>query len=704
MIRNQEDLLLYGATQGFLQGRPMQMCWADQGETIFFLRSSPDSKLIRLYEYTCLTKALCEILTPEQLLQGHAEELSTEEKARRERLRMSAQGFTSFSLSADNRFILLPFSSRLFLFDRAKKQTSEIPAELPILASQFSPDGTKIAFVQGRDVFVWDLITKTRTQITHSASESTQYGVAEFVAQEEMHRFSGLFWAPDGTKLAICEVDNQAVQLWHMGNLLHPEQPAVAFPYPRTGTANAQVRLGLFPVQGGAATWVTWDQNEFPYLASVCWPQHASLTLVVQNRCQKDIHVLQADEITGQTNILWAEHDETWLNLDQSVPRYARNSQCWLWSTEKNGSYELESRDCKGNFSGIVVPKELKYHSLLAVDEERGLIWVASCPNPTERHVYQVSLANGATKKMTHEAGIHHAIPLLGQTKWIHLYSSMDALPQCAIRQEHTPFAEVLPAVETEPTWDVQVEFVQTGAQQFHAALVRPAGFVKNKKYPVILDIYAGPCHIHVQRIKRRWLLNQWLANQGFVVVAVDGRGTPGRGHLWERGIHQDFSKIPLQDQIDALASLGQAHPELDLSRVGISGWSFGGYMAALGVLKRPDVFKAAVAGAPVVDWEYYDTHYTERYLGLPAENAVGYTNSNLQTYAESLSRPLLLLHGTADDNVYFMHTLKLSQTLLQAGKHHEFLPFVGATHMLSDPILHQRKWETIAAFFARTL
>jgi dipeptidyl-peptidase-4 len=255
------------------------------------------------------------------------------------------------------------------------------------------------------------------------------------------------------------------------------------------------------------------------------------------------------------------------------------------------------------------------------------------------------------------------------------------------------------------PPFVPRVEIARVGpGAGFYTAVVRPLQFQASKRYPVIVDVYGGPHHKQVTAGMGRWLMDQWLADQGFLVVAVDGRGTPGRGRNWERAISKRFGSVPLEDQVAGLRALGKKHPPMDLDRVGITGWSFGGYMAALAVLKRPDVFKAAVAGAPVVDWLDYDTHYTERYLGLPQTDAAAYKEGSLLTYAGKLERPLLLVHGTADDNVYFRHSLKLVDALFRAGKDFEILPLSGLTHMVPDPVVTQRLRTRIANFFKKYL
>jgi dipeptidyl-peptidase-4 len=232
--------------------------------------------------------------------------------------------------------------------------------------------------------------------------------------------------------------------------------------------------------------------------------------------------------------------------------------------------------------------------------------------------------------------------------------------------------------------------------------VTRPRERAAEKKLPVIVDAYGGPAHQHVSRTPR--LLAQWMADQGYLVVSFDGRGTPRRGRAWERALRDDLGGVNLDDQVAALRALAAEVPEVDLARVGITGWSFGGYLAALAVMKRPDVFRAAVAGAPVVDWRDYDTFYTERYLGLPRENAAAYDRSSLLTWAPSLDRPLLVLHGTADDNVYFLHSLKLSDALFRAGRPHELLPLSGLTHMVPDPVVVERQWERVMRHFREHL
>jgi dipeptidyl-peptidase-4 len=300
---------------------------------------------------------------------------------------------------------------------------------------------------------------------------------------------------------------------------------------------------------------------------------------------------------------------------------------------------------------------------------------------------------------------VHGAVFARNHAIYVHYRTPLSGAPRAEVcRADGTRIGE-LPSVAETPPFVPKVEMVRVGSGRgFYAGVLRPRDFDPRKRYPVLVDVYGGPGANSVWAVMRAWLLSQWLADQGFIVVAVDGRGTPGRGRDWERAISRKFGSVPLTDQIAGLKALGQRFPELDLDRVGIVGWSFGGYMAALAVLKRPDIFKAAVAGAPVVDWLDYDTHYTERYLGMPDTDAAVYQEASLLPYASRLRRPLLLIHGTADDNVFFRHTLKLADALFRAGKEFELLPLSSSTHMTPDPVVTERLWSRIALHFHRHL
>jgi dipeptidyl-peptidase-4 len=353
----------------------------------------------------------------------------------------------------------------------------------------------------------------------------------------------------------------------------------------------------------------------------------------------------------------------------------------------------------------VIVPSTDGFAGLVDVDEENGQVVYHASRDPTQLHLFRVSLEGGKPERLTVEKGLHTATFAKNHIVCARQSALLGAMPVTSVFRADGTFVGEMPSVAEEPPFVPNDEIVRVGeGKGFYAAVIRPREFDKRKRYPVLLHVYGGPTHKIVQAAMHTRLIDQWLANQGFIVASLDNRGTPGRGREWERSVYKDFGGLPLDDQVAGLRALGHRFSEMDLERVGVYGWSFGGYLSALAVLRRPDVFHAAVAGAPVVDWLDYDTHYTERYLGLPEGGSDAYANNSLLTYAADLQRPLLLVHGTADDNVYFRHTLKLTDALFREGKQFEVLPLSGLTHMVPDPVVMQRLYERIAAHFQRHL
>jgi dipeptidyl-peptidase-4 len=648
------------------------------------------------------------------VLQGAEENLSPEEKARRERMRVTARGFASFQLSEDGTLVLVSLSGKLFTFHRGSGKIQELPTgKGTLLDPKFSPDGKQIGYVLDHDVYVMDLATLKERRVTTGGTEDVSHGLAEFVAQEEMDRHTGWWWSPDSQSIAFEEADNREVEIWEVADPAKPGQIGQPQRYPRPGKNNTKVRLGVVSARGGEPVWVKWDAEKYPYLATVKWDKGGPLTILIQARSQQEMVLLAVDASTGSTTPLLTEKDDAWLNLDQDVPRWLKDGSGFLWSSEREGAPQLELRDPKGGLVRVVIPSDAGYlpsfamrgPGLLHVDEQRKLVYFRGTENPTQSHLFRASLHGGRPERLTEESGIHSAVFSQDGSVSVRSFSGPKTLRRSYVMRQFGSNLIEVPSVAEEPPFQPTTEIVKVGeGKGFWCSVTRPRAFNPKQKYPVIVDVYAGPGIQRVANSKGSHLMPQWLADQGFIVVSMDGRGTPGRGREWERCIRSNFGVIPLEDQSTALHALAQKYRELDLSRVGITGWSFGGYMSALAVLKRPDIFKAGVAGAPVTDWQDYDTHYTERYLGLPNENTSGYHESSLLTYAKDLKRPLLIIHGTCDDNVYFVHSLKLSEALFRAGKEHQVLPLSGFTHMVPDPLVRERLEERIVRFFQKHL
>jgi dipeptidyl-peptidase 4 len=696
----------HAETRGFMLGRPTQATPTPDGKAVLFLRSKARVPKLELYEFDVATRQTKQLLSPEQVLRGAEEKLSPEEKARRERMRVSVGGFTAIQLSEDGALILLSLSGKLYVVRRSTGELEELKTgEGAVLDPKFSHDGKSVAYVRDYDVHLFDLKTGQERPITFGGNERVTHGVAEFVAQEEMNRFSGFWWSPDSRFIVYEEADASDVEIWHVTDPAKPEQPPHPYFYPRPGKANVRVRVGIVPSGGGETVWVEWDVERLPYLTKVDWDEHGPLTVTVQSRDQKDLALLRVDPTTGKTLSLLTEHDPVWINLDQSMPKWLEDGSGFLWTSEREGGPQLELRDRNGAFVRVLVPHADGYQDLVDVDTKSGQIILRAQTDPTQSYLLRATLLGGKLVPIATETGIHGAIFAKNHALYVHVLTSPDAMPKATVHRADGSIVGELPSVAEDPPFVPRAQILKEGeGQGFYSEMIRPRDFDPSKRYPVIVNVYGGPLHNSVSAAMNARLLRQWLADQGFLVVAMDGRGTPGRGREWERAIAKHFGSVPLADQVTALQALGNRFPEMDLGRVGIVGWSFGGYMSALAVLKRPDVFKAAVAGAPVVDWLDYDTHYTERYLGMPDTDAAAYREGSLLTYAAGLERPLLLVHGTSDDNVFFRHTLKLTDAFFRAGKYFELLPLSGLTHMVPDPVITEQLWSRIANHFEKHL
>jgi len=727
----------YAATRRFSAGQPTAVKLVPDGSAVLFLRSPARSFVQDLYEFNTATGLERRLLTADQILQGAEENLSVEERARRERMRVSARGITSYQLSQDGTKILVPLSGRLFVIVRSSGSVRELNSEAGFpLDPRFSPDGRFLACVRDKELYVMDIASGAERRLTSGSNATLSHGLAEFVAQEEMDRNEGYWWSPDSKTLVYQETSTDGMETMHIADATHPDREPQAWAYPRPGQKNAEVRLGLIPIEGGETRWVSWDRGRYPYLATVKWKDKAPLTILVQNRQQTEealLHV-QSDPMpvsvgamdhgaqpTGKHQSaptplsvgamvhcaqLLVEKDDAWINLDQSMPKWFPDGNAFLWTTERNGSWQLELRGADGRLLRSLTGVEFRYKGFVDLDPERKVVHVSGGDDPTQAHLFRLSTdAVAAPAPVTTEPGLHSATFSENHQVYVHTSSTMDGRRRQIVRSTDGRELGSLQSVAEQPPFVPNIELTTVGADPtFHSVLVRPRNFDARRRYPVLVSVYGGPHGQEVMATPSAYLLDQWIADHGFIVVSIDGRGTPSRGRNWERAIRGNLIEIPLDDQVAGLKALARKYRELDLDRVGIYGWSFGGYFSAMAVMRRPDIFDVGVAGAPVAEWLDYDTHYTERYLGLPDENPSGYADSSVLTYAKDLDKALLIIHGTADDNVYFSHSLKMSNALFRAGKTHDFLALSDFTHMVAEPLVTRRLYERIIEFMSEHL
>jgi dipeptidyl-peptidase 4 len=697
-----QDIAAQTETANFRFGMPKEpvLCADDK---VIFLRSGPrDSKQV-LYEFdphAGRQGTVTELLRAATLLGGAENEtLTPEEKARRERLRLTARGFASFELSRDETRILLPLSGRVFVYERTQKRAHELATGEGAIDPHFSHDGRSVGYVRDNNMYVIGVDAGTPLALTSGGTAADSYGTAEFVAQEELDRSRGFFFAPDDTSVVVQETRSDGVEQFAILDPSKPEQMPDKVYYPRAGKKNQQALLFRVPTRGGIRVPIVWDSVRYPYIAEVQWFSGAPLTLVVMDRVQQNLAVLAVDE-SGATRELLHEHDAAWVERLPGIPKWLPSGKGFLWASEQNGSWQLELRSRDGAFLRHLTTNAIGLRAVTHVDETRGVAMVVAAEEPTEAGALEVSLAGlasspGANPRVLVDAKAAQIFPKYGDRNhaFLSYETSFRTMPVWRMRTADGAWLADLPSVAERPRLMPRVQLLHVGPDHVRVAVVRPERWQARFPLPIVDAAYGGPHVTVVQANAAQFLRPQWTANvTGAAVVLLDAKGTPHRGRAWERAIREKLESVPLEGHADTLTRLGEVAPDLDTQCIGIMGWSFGGYLSAAAALYGPPLFRAAVAGAPVTDWLEYDTAYTERYLGLPGERAQAYAGSSLlQQAATSRGRTLaklLLIHGTADDNVYFHHSLKLADALQRQGQPFEFMVLPGTTHMLAEPPL----------------
>ncbi len=680
------------ATFDFRLGIPTPLAITKDG-AVLFRRTPPRAFAADLYELAP-DGTVAPLALVADLMGAGEEHLSNAEKARRERTRTATRGVVDIDVSDDGQTVFVPLGGVFHLIDRKTRARRTIDPAGDAYDPHLSPDGKSIAFVRGGDLWV-STAAGTRRLTKHPGE--LEYGVADFAAQEELGRRRGFWWSPDGKSIAFQRTDATKVDTIYVADARHPEKPPVPFKYPRAGTANATVDLGVIAVEGGGEPrWLSWDPR-YVYLVSVIWSEHAPLSALVLDRDQQDLAYLAFSG--DKSHALLTEHDDAWLNVNVGAPRWLDDGSGFLWLTEAPGDWVLELHAPDGKLVRALTTPELGLRGLAGIDGTAAIV-TASTDAPRQQ-VWRVPLDGTAATQISAGEGVESA-----QTKHgvVVITDALAAGGRTTVAIAHGATHE-LPSVAEQPLLvpTTRLETVQIGGRTHHVALTRPRHYDPAHRYPVLLKVYAGPHATMVTAARDAYVMDQWYADAGFIVMRSDGRGTPDRGRAWERAILEDLITIPLEDQIAALQEMGARHPEMDLARVGVFGWSFGGYFSTLAVLLRPDVFACAVAGAPVTDWSLYDTAYTERYMKRPEQNPGGYARASALTHAARLSRPLLVIHGITDDNVHFAHTLALIEALYVAGKRAEVIT-LSATHMVPDPKLNQAREQVQIDFFRQHL
>ncbi|TDE30729.1 prolyl oligopeptidase family serine peptidase [Actinomadura sp. 6K520] len=664
-------------TRRFSLGVPRAFQIAPDESRVAFLRTrAGDDPVTCLWTLDTGTGEERCVADPAALDVPGEENLPAEERARRERAREQAGGIVGYATDRSMRQAVFTLAGRLHVADLDTALVRELPARAPVFDPRPDPAGRRVAYVSGRTLRLIEIDGTDDRALVQPESDQVSYGLAEFVAAEEMGRMRGHWWAPDGGTLLAARVDETPVQRWHIADPANPDAAPSEIAYPAAGTPNAMVSLVLLKVDGGRVD-VAWDRGMFPYVVTASWDRHG-LLIVVQPRDQRVTRVLRVDPSNGETSLLHNEHDPVWTEIVPGLPARTGGGDL-VWATEDR---ETDTR--RLTVAGTpVTPPGLQLRSVLGVDGD-AILFTGS-EEPTEIHLY--SRDETGVTKITEGRGVFGGTRSGGVTV---VTGARPDRPGVEIEVRAPSGTHPIASLAETPVITPRVELLRAGDREIRTAVLLPTGWKPGDgRLPVLMDPYGGPHAQRVLAVQRAYCEPQWLADQGFAVVIADGRGTPARGPAWERAVHGDFAEPVLEDQITALIEAARRHRDaFDLDRVGIRGWSFGGWLAGLAVLRRPDVFHAGIAGAPVTDWRLYDTHYTERYLGHPDEEPENYAANSLIEMAGELKRPLMIIHGLADDNVVAAHTLRLSSALLAAGRPHTVLPLSGVTHMTPQEVV----------------
>ena len=720
------------------------------GSRVTFLRGKNDNKnRLDLWAYD-VASGKTQMLVDSNVVQPGEEVLSDAEKARRERARTaSLSGIIEYQWAPDGRTLLFPLGGELYLYDLDKSGKDAVRklthGEGFATDPKISPKGGFVSFIRERNLWVIDLASGKQIQLTRDGSGSIGNGVPEFVADEEMDRHTGYWWAPDDSAIAFTRIDESPVPVQKRYEVYPDRTEVVEQRYPASGDRNVLITLHVADIasigQPVPTSEHAIDTKDGParvrlqtrmspvamrtidlgpdtdiYLARVDWRDPRHLTFQRQSRDQKKLELIEADLVTGKQRTLITETSRTWVPLHNNL-RFLDDGRM-LWSSERSGFEHLYVVDPKGHATALT-SGDWPVDSVLAVDEAGGFVYFAAGKDsPLDVQVYRVALRGGAIERLSKPDGTHKAAFAGNASVYVDNWSTPDTPPQLQLfRNDGTLIATLIDNDITDPKHPYAkyraahrpLEFgtltAADGKTTLHYSLIKPAGFDPSRRYPVVVFVYGGPA---AQTVVRSWpgrgdhWFNQYLAQNGYVVFSIDNRGTPRRGADFGGALYGKQGTVEVEDQLQGVKWL-KSQPWVDGTRIGVHGWSNGGYMTLMLLAKASDQYACGIAGAPVTDWGLYDTHYTERYMNLPAANVDGYRDARVLQHIGGLTSKLLLVHGMADDNVLFSNSTALMSALQKRGQPFELMTYPGAKHGLKgSDLLHRLK--TGAAFFTRCL
>ncbi len=695
---------------------PVQLKFSPDGSRVTYLQGKTDDyNRYDLWEYN-LKDNKNRLLVDSAALFSGPENLSDEEKARRERQRIFGKGILEYKWSKDGKALLFPLNGDLYYYELASAKSRKLTdTDAFETDARFSPKGHYVSFIREQNLYALNLKTGKEIQLSNDGGGVIKNGMAEFVAQEEMGRMTGYWWSGDEAKIAYTRVDESPVKEAIRNEIYADEVKLFNQRYPFTGTDNVEIKLGVVNINNQKTDWIDLGEDKDIYIARAKWlKDNKTLSYQWQDRSQHNLELRFYNSDSKKQKVALTETSKTWINLHFDL-EFLNDKKHFVWASERDGFKHLYLYRTNGEMIRQITQGDWVVDSLKGIDEKKGIVYFAGRKDTAlESHLYSVPLFKKGEIKRVTELGAYHNVVIAKDNKtFIDNSSSVNKPGSAALRKINGDFITWLEENKLDKSHPltpyladlITPEYGTLTAedgQTMHYRLFKPTNYQDGKKHPVIVNVYGGP---HAQRVTNSWrsknLYFQYMAQQGYVIFQLDNRGSYNRGKKFEDVIYKHLGVAEVADQIkgvEFLRTLDYVDPE----RIGIYGHSYGGYMALMTMFKAGDYFKAGVSGAPVTDWALYDTHYTERYVGHPASNAKGYEASAVFPYAEGLKGPLMIYHGMADDNVLFTHATKLFKQLQDQEKQFEMMTYPGSKHSLRGKSVQTHLHQTITSFFNR--
>jgi dipeptidyl-peptidase 4 len=569
------------------------------------------------------------------------------------------------------------FSADMLIYDRKTNSITK-PERQGVMLAEFSPDGNKIAYVSKNNLYIYDLLQKREIQVTEDGFENNIInGSTDWVYEEEFALSKGFYWSVDGKKLAYYRFDESKVKEFNMPmyGKLYPED--YRFKYPKAGEDNSVIEIYTYDIASGKKVKADIGSEKDIYIPRIHWT-NSSNTLMIQrmNRLQNKLEFLLTSATDGSANIIYTEENKAYIDVPEIT--FLADNKSFIINSEKSGYNHLYHYDLKGKLIRQITNGNWDIDNFYGLNTARKIIYVSTSEeNTTERYVYEISLDGKKKSKLTTRKGWNSATFNSDFTYFLHTWSDINTPPVYSLCDTKGKEVRVLEENQVlnnrlkEAKFSTGIIQPMTNAynETLNAFMIKPANFDELKKYPVLMYVYGGPGH---QLAVNRWMganyfWFQLLAQKGYIIVCADGRGTGFKGEAFKKITYLQLGKYEIEDQIYLAKQLGQLS-YVDPARIGMFGWSFGGYMSSLAITKGSDVFKAAIAVAPVTNWRYYDNIYTERFMRTPKENGKNYDENSPINFVDKIKGNYLIIHGTADDNVHFQNAVEMVNAMINKG------------------------------------